>query len=335
MQEEAQKQEEESTDLLYQAVAVSLNKETVTEADLQDVERIIVIGNKVYGASEQFDVDNMIYRDEEYINNGDYGPISDLSLLAKMPNLSEVYLYNQQISDISVLEGLPICKLYLSNNMIEDFRVLEKLPQLRELFISKNPIRYLPDFSKCRRLMALVMNENSVANLDCLRNSFIEQMGIHKLNVANNDYTFLEELPMLDTLFVWNPKTELLEEMIRLGGVRQVGLFDYHGENLDFLPEMQKIEELHIRIQNALDLSPLESLPYLSSLSISCQQISDISIVSKLPNLGYLCVHQTSVTDLSILSQCENLVQVIVNQEQADDIEKRDKQHSYDVIITE
>ncbi len=320
-------------DLLYQAAAASLNKDTVSEEDLQNVVRIAVIGTTVYDMTENFELANMFHSDEYFLGNGGSGTISDINMLGDMPNLSEVYLYNQQITDIEVLAGLPIRKLYLSGNQIEDFRVVEKLPQLKELFISNNPIRYLPDFSQCSRLTALVMNENTVANLDCLRGSSVEQIGIRRLNVVNGDYTFLGEMPNLMQLLVWDPDIELEEEISHLTDLRALEVFNYYKTSLEFLEPLKNLEALVIHSMYVPDLSSLSSLEKLSSLSLSCVGIEDISVVGKLTDLRFLGIDETGVMDLTPLAGCKNLQEVSVNEEQAAYIEEHDAGHSYRIIV--
>lgn len=321
-------------DLLSQAAAASLNKEKITEEDLKNVVRVAVIGTTVYDMTKHFEVDSMIHEDEGYINNWGQGTIADISLLAKMPNLSEVYLYNQNIMDIGALEGLPIRKLYLSGNLIGDFRVVEKLPQLKELFISNNPIRYLPDFSKCSKLKVLVMNENTFANLDCLKGSAVEQVAIRRMNVVSGDYTFLEEMPGLTKLAVWNPEAELTEEISNLASLREFEVFDYHNTSLDFLETMQNLELLTINTPYEPELDSLKYLKKLSNLSISSSiGLKDISVVANLSNLQHLAIDETGVTELSVLAKCRNLREVWVNEEQAAYIEEHDMGHEYQVYV--
>ena len=320
-------------DLLSQAAAASLNKEKITEEDLKNVVRVAVVGTTVYDMTKHFEVDSMIHEDEGYINNWGQGTITDISLLAKMPNLSEVYLYNQNIMDIGALEGLPIRKLYLSGNQIEDFRVVEKLPQLKELFISRNPIRYLPDFSKCPKLKVLVMNENTFADLDCLKGSAIEHMTIRKMDVVSGDYTFVEEMPQLAKLLVWDPEAELREEISHLADLRECEIFNYHDTSLDFLETMKNLEFLTINTPYEPELESLESLERLSDLCISSIELKDISVVANLPNLQHLVIDETGVTELSVLAKCRNLREVWVNEEQAAYIEEHDMGHEYQVYV--
>lgn len=309
-------------DLLMRAAAASLNKEEITEEDLKDVVRVAVIGTTIYDMTKSFELDSMAHEDENYLNTFGQGTIADISLLAKMPNLSEVYLYNQKITDIGALKGLPIRKLYLSGNQIEDFRVLESLPNLKELFISKNPIRYLPDFSKCPKLKSLEMNENTFANLDCLKGASVEWMAIRKVNVVNGDYTFLEEMPKLVRLLIWNPEAELAEEVSRLTNLREFELFDYHDTRLDFIKPLQNLEYLCLHGHSEMELAPLKSLGKLSNLTMNDIEIKDISAVADMPSLQFLDIHDTGVTELSALVKCKNLRQIWVNERQAEYLEE-------------
>lgn len=325
---------ETGEDLLLLAAAESLNQETVTEEDFKNIFRIAVIGTTVYGMTENFEWDEIVHHDEDYINNRDHGTITDIGMLAKMENLSEVYLYNQDITDIEALAGLPIRKLYLSNNRIEDFRVIEQLPNLTELCITKNPIRYLPDFSKCPGLTKLIMNENTFTDLECLKNSSVEQMPVRKLNVINGDYTFLEEMPELTKLLVWNPGTEIAEQIACLTSLKHLELFCYRRADLEFLASMQGIEMLTLHLDYTQDLSPLEKLPNLHELNISNGVMVDISVIRNIKNLQLLNIEQVNVVDLSPILNCKKLKEIYVNEEQAAYLTEHDPKHGYRINIT-
>lgn len=324
---------EAGEDLLLLAAAESLNKETVTEKDFKDIVRIAVIGTTVYGMTENFEWDEIVHHDEEYVNNRDHGTITDISILGKMENLSEVYLYNQDITDIEALAGLPIRKLYLSGNQIEDFRVIEQLPNLRELCITKNPVRYLPDFTKCEGLAKLIMNENTFTDLECLKASSVEQMSIRKLNVVNGDYTFLEEMPELTKLLVWDPGTEIVGQIACLTNLKHLELFCYRRADLEFLTSMQGIEMLTLHLDYTQDLSPLEKLPNLHELNISNGVMVDISVIRNIKNLQLLNIEQVNVVDLSPILDCKKLREVYVNEEQSAYLMEHDKMHSYRINI--
>ncbi len=310
-------------DLLLQAAAASLNKEDVAEEDFKDVVRVAVCGTTVYDMTKHFEAEDMFHEDENYVANAGQGAITDISLLAKMPNLSEVYLYNQQIKDIEALEGLPIRKLYLSGNQIEDFRVVEKLPRLSELCITKNPVRYLPDFTKCERLTTLIMNEMTVASLDCLKGAAVERMALRRLNVANGDYTFLEELPSLHRLDIWNPSEETVQGIARLSGLEEIQLFDYHRADIDFVSSLENLRTIYIQSSYDLDLSPLERLPKINSLGIS-YPAEDISVIRNMQSLKSLDIWNAEIEDLSPILDCKGIDYLLVNEEQASYLEKHD-----------
>lgn len=331
-QQEGQNVTEIGEDLLRRAAAASLNKQNLTEEDLKDVVRVAVIGSRVYDMTKHFELEDMLHEDENYVTNAGSGTITDISLLAKMPNLSEVYLYNQQIQDIEALAGLPIRKLYLSGNQIGDFRVIEELPRLSELCITKNPVRYLPDFTKCTRLTTLIMNEITVADLDCLRGAAVEQMTLRKLNIASGDYTFLEDLPRLNRLIVWNPGEETSEGIARLTELRDFEVFDYHRTDIEFVSSLENLRIIHIQSSYDVDLSPLERLPKLSNLGLS-YPVGDISVVRNLPELRSLDIWNAEIEDLSPILDCKKIDNLCVNEEQASYLEKHNPGYSGNLSV--
>jgi len=92
---------------------------TITYGDLKQVERLALLGNEVLE-----DPSSYTYYMGDTTGDTSYGDVSDLSLLASMPNLTEVWLCRQQITDLSPLEGLPITTLVLCDNAIEDLSIL-------------------------------------------------------------------------------------------------------------------------------------------------------------------------------------------------------------------
>ncbi|AFY57599.1 Leucine Rich Repeat (LRR)-containing protein [Rivularia sp. PCC 7116] len=68
--------------------------------------------------------------------------ISDLSPLAQLTNLKELYLSYNQISDLSPLSRLTNLNfLFLESNQIGDLSPLSQLTNLTWLFVGENPIK--------------------------------------------------------------------------------------------------------------------------------------------------------------------------------------------------
>ena len=92
-----------------------------------------------------------------------WGDVSDLSLLASMPNLKELWLCRQQISDLSPLEGLPITRLVLCDNQIEDLSPLSSLTSLNTLWLGGNAPSDLTPLAGLPRLNLVLVPQSMTA----------------------------------------------------------------------------------------------------------------------------------------------------------------------------
>ena len=103
----------EGDPLLLQAIRETAGSNEVTKRMLSGITRIAVIGDQIYTEETPVeDLENIVYQDgfnDGMVNGG----ITDLSVLTNLPNLKEVFLCNQKISDISPLQELPIEGLYV------------------------------------------------------------------------------------------------------------------------------------------------------------------------------------------------------------------------------
>ncbi|MDE7220463.1 MAG: phosphotransferase, partial [Oscillospiraceae bacterium] len=105
--------------LLEEAVRMELDmpEGPVARRDLERVRRLAVVGREVLDEERQFRCNLCIYLDGVSQYDAPRGDISDISILADMPNLTTLYLCRQEISDFSALEGLPL-REHVSNTHI-------------------------------------------------------------------------------------------------------------------------------------------------------------------------------------------------------------------------
>jgi len=85
----------------------------ITYGDLERVERLAALGTEVFGREQSFDCRMDPYLDDVWKGDVPRGDVSDLSLLARMPNLRELYLCKQEISDVTALADLKLGELAL------------------------------------------------------------------------------------------------------------------------------------------------------------------------------------------------------------------------------
>lgn len=139
-------------------------------------------------------------------------PVSDLSPLIALPNLSSVNIQSHRISDLTVLATLPYLEtLILVNDHITDASFLSGLTNLRSLVISNNQISELPPFL-AKNLLSLDVSNNNLKEITWLSrldrlmylaamNNLIEDIGIidklPELTIANFHHNAINSLDSL------------------------------------------------------------------------------------------------------------------------------------------
>ncbi len=192
--------------LIEQAVRLQLGKtadEPLTKDDLLLVDRLYIYG------------DSLIARSEEELNAGvkklfennrvREGPIRSLTDLGKMPNLKQISISMQRITDLTPLAALQNLEaVELKNNPVTDISILSELkflsrlsifdtrvtdlspldncPMLTEMNAGKLPIRSLEVFDGLKGLQRLSLYDTTIDTLDGIDKltelSFFEVSGI-------------------------------------------------------------------------------------------------------------------------------------------------------------
>ena len=95
--------------------------------------------------------------------------ISDISVLAKLPQLTYLSLLGNNISDISALSGLTsLTELRLSKNNISNISAVSGLTALTELTLSRNNISNISAVSGLTALTRLDLSENNISDISAV-----------------------------------------------------------------------------------------------------------------------------------------------------------------------
>ncbi|MBP3587499.1 MAG: hypothetical protein J6J51_00575, partial [Clostridia bacterium] len=204
---------------LEMAVRASLNKSDgeITYGDLQQVTRIALVGWKTFSADSAFTYIHNGVLNGEMLDPAAVGDVEELSLLTSMPNLRELILCDQPVTDLSPLEGLPLQTLYLCHIPAEDYSVLSSLTQLRELNLS--------DGSEMRPVQTL---------RGCLPEG-LTKLTLVKAFLSDWDWSFLAELDQVHTLVWWFPTSEGLPYLADMEALWELTIGRYPEENLQAL----------------------------------------------------------------------------------------------------
>ena len=151
----------------------------------------------------------------------------DFAQLMYMKNLTELSLWNNQISDLSPLSGLTnLTKLELgANNLIKDLSPLSGLVNLVELRLSSNQISDLTPLSELTSLSSLSLGDNQITDLTPLANL----LSLTELGLENNqirDLSPLSVLRNLANLYLWGNQISDLSPLSGLEFLSELHIAD-------------------------------------------------------------------------------------------------------------
>lgn len=293
----------------------------------------------MFSAGELFEYAEANYRigGEFYLIDGRtrHGDIADLSLLASMPNLEELYLCRQAIRDVSVLEGLPLTTLVLNENDISDLAPLSSLTQLQTLSLIGNPAT---DYSALARLTNLrqlslggARSQRGMADsLSFLEALSLRELTLGGLTVPDGNWRPLTGQNLLDMLEVWDPPAEAMEAINGLSGLRELRLGDYAHRDLTMLTDLSGLDRLIIR--NLESLEGIQAMTGLYHLRVHDSGLSDLSLLSGLGRLGSVCLINVPNADYTTLPKGSVLDELRVDEAQIAAVEAACPGHTFHVL---
>lgn len=282
----------------------------ITYADLAGVERLALLGETTFSREQVYTCMLNSSLDGVVFQNISSGDVSDLSLLACMPNLSELYLCSQRISDISPLKDLPLRVLALTDNEIEDLSPLSSLTGLERLWIGTNPAHDLSPLAALPGLRELNLDDGYgtalVDSLTPVAGLPLEIFSLMRVEVQDGDWTLLSRFSRLNELALCSPPEEALWELAKHEGLLPV-LTVFHLNQPD-LTVLAGCGVQDLRITRGLErLNGAGNLPYLRNLGIFSVNVDDLSPLLEVRWLETLSFGGLSVEDFSPLNELPRL----------------------------
>ena len=307
-----------TSSLLEQAVREAVDKtdgEPVYEEDLIRITKLYICGETIFDpktAHEQYPYIHSIQGE-----NPGRGDISDISLLAKMPNLRRVVLDYQQIYDLSPLADLQLASLSLCGNPIADLTALEGQKYLTELYIAETDVISLEALRECSALSTLNCSFCPVTVLEPLA-----LLPIHTLYMAETparDFKTLSATP-LQNLYCSHVPAEYFDSIGTIASLQGLTLYHSGITSLKELSSFTGLSRLDVHSNNISDLDGLEQFTNLISLTIGYNPISDLSPLTKMNNLSILMFNSNTRIDFSFLYEMPWLTSITVNTSEAEDL---------------
>ena len=313
----------EGDPLLLQAIRETAGSEELTRGMLSDITRIAVIGDQIYTEGTPVeDLENLVYQDgfnDRMVNGG----ITDLSVLTNLPNLKEVFLCNQKISDISPLQELPIEGLYVCGNRIGDFSPVENMQELSTLYLVDNPVGKMPQLSGCTKLTRLALCGNDYETLDFLQGSSVCNLYAMGIYVEDESFEVLSTMQSLTELYTGSEQKQFYETLPELTELRTLSLWGGNfGTDLTIVSKLVNLQNLFVNDEFVTSLSGIENLQRLEVLCMDGTKATDISLLTKLPRLQVVRLQGVPIVEFTPLFSCHSLQEVGADSSQKETIEQ-------------
>jgi serine/threonine protein kinase len=251
-----------SEPLVERAVRARLGKsadEILTSADLQAVTALYIFADQCTADVKEFE-----RMQQGWDQNN--GTITLLSDLAYLPNLRELCLSAQNISDISPVAGLT---------------ALEKI-ELRH-----NPVADISPLSDLKKLKMIGLNDTRVTDLSPVIN--LEDLELLDLNDADYyDPAVLAERNTFDFLDISNNTGSY--RYLDGKTIRTLKIMETNVDSLSWLANVKGLEELYLSETKLADLTGINAHKDLAYLNISQTRIHDLSPLLALPYLQQVVV---------------------------------------------
>lgn len=248
--------------LIERAVREMLGKPSgvITDEELEGMTEIFIQGDAVLTSMEDFYQITSDWYDKGMVSGG----ITELSDLAKMPNLSVICIGGQQIKDISPLKNLTELEtVELRNNEIEDISPIANKDKIIKTGFSFNKLTSIDALSTCKLLSSIDLRE--AGSFDGKPIETINGLSLLDITCDSDAYKYL------DGKYV---------NMLKLNAPGQT--------DLECLRGVSEVKKLYIDWSEITDISALEGREDITYLNMSGCIIDDISPLFTMPALEHL-----------------------------------------------
>jgi len=239
-----------------------------------------------------------------------------------LSNLTELYLEDHQITDITPLSGLTnLTYLNLEDNQITEITGLSRLTNLTVLYLGSNQITDITGLWELTNLTKLSLNRNQITDITGLSGL----TNLTKLYISDNqitDITGLSSLTNVTKLSIGNNPIIDITSLSPLTNLTDLDLYMNQITDITALSGFTNLTKLSISSNQISDIAGLSGLTNLTSLNLNDNQITDITGLSGLTNLTRLDLDNNQITDITGLSVLTNLTELSIADNQITDITK-------------
>lgn len=291
--------------LIEQAVREALRKPEgeLSQEDLSQVTSLHIYGKQIYQYEGQF-----WFRGKyDYAYLYDFqqsglfeqnGGISSLEDVKALPNLTELSVYNQNISDLEPLRGTKIARLGLAHNPITSLAPLRGNGNIQYLNISCLPLDGLGDVSTLSGLRELNLSDMQVNSVEILTSLPLRRIQLYGVSLRN--VWELSRMTELETVELQNLDQEGVNALAMLQHLTSLTVTHPMGLPLKALEPLNLLEKLYFYGgETTVPAEGTVCLPHLRSLDMANGQFPDFRWLADMPELreAYFLNAQVSSLD--------------------------------------
>ncbi len=204
----------------------------------------------------------------------------DIADLKYMLNLTELHIYQNNISDLTPIMGLTnLQTLSLFKNNISDLTPIAGLTNLRTLYLRDNEIKDISPLKNLVNLTNLDLSDNEITDISALEG--MKGMKLLKLNDNKiSDISPLEGMVMMDRLHLQNNNITDIFPLWRMNAVTEIYIDGNQITDITPLAELKTMGWLKLSDNPIEDLSPvyeLDSLKKLYIINVDLRYTSDFN----------------------------------------------------------
>lgn len=223
--------------------------------------------------------------------------ISDLSALKGL-HLSRLALTGNQITDLSVLATIPqLRELFVGNNPLTQIDVLQNLPNLEVVDLSNTKVYDLSPLNK--KMTALYLNNTPIFDYSPL-------LGMASLQTLffsspdKDDLAVLSQLTGLTSLEITNEMTSI-EPLLPLKNLTRLALIFTPIDSFRGLEALHQLNYFRFAVKDHIDLTTLTNMTSITVLDIFAQNMTDYSALFQIPNLATLYCSKEQEAEIEAL----------------------------------
>jgi len=254
-----------------------------------------------------------------------------------------IFAPKEGIKSLKGIENLEnLTELYLNDNEIDDISVLSGLKNLKRLRFNNNKITNIDCLSNLTNLELIEFENNAISDISVLKN--LTGLKYVNLNMNEiNDISSLANLEEMEQLYLSGNSISDISPLKKMYKLKALELNQNKITDISALEDHTELVYLSLEGNNVSDLGVCSKFMKLEMLDINGNPISDISPIKNIQSLRWFCFlnmdidkeYNEAKIDLSKYEVLLNKVNSIINEVIKDgmsDLEKEKAIHDYLVL---